>query len=143
MACVPSRGRPCPSVDIGCNYKATYSGNSVIIAPKIANAKCNITVGLGNATFTFDPLNPPDTIVRIITKDAIGSYAPPSLYDYNRGTKTFSSAVDANETFKDADGNITELNYKKLNDYARKSTLNGMRYAMGTKTVGNNGQKTM
>lgn len=119
MSCVPSRRRKCPpSVDVGCGYKATVSGNSVTIRPTVLNSECDkITVGLGDATFTFNPKKPPKTITRIITKDASGSYAPPVLSEGTRHTKSFNEVVMKDESFTDADGNVTKLQYPELKGY--------------------------
>lgn len=129
-------GKKKQTADVGCGYRASSSGNSVTIYPTTLSSACrNVTVGLGDATFTFDPMNPPDTIKRIITKDASGSYAPLTESYGPRHTKSFNSIETREETFTDADGVVTNLEYPELIGY-KEDYVAGIYAASGIESSG-------
>jgi len=121
-----------PSVDAGCGYKANVSDGKVTIYPTLNySSKCSITLGLGNATFTFDPKNPPDTIKRVISADSSGAYTPQITPTLTRSIKNFSSVEDIDESFTDADGNVTNVSLKKLNGFGIRGYTTGIYKAHG------------
>ena len=113
--CIPTKKKPCPSVDAGCGYKASVSAGKITIRATTLNPSCSkITVGLGDAVFSFDPKDPPETIRRLITKDASGTFAPPLSYGEPRHKKAYSEIVDVEESHTDGDGVVTSFTIKKI-----------------------------
>ncbi len=120
-----------PSVDAGCGYKANVSDGKVTIYPTLNNRKCSILLGLGNATFTFDPKNPPDTIKRVISADSSGAYTPQITPTLTRSIKLFNGVEDIEESFTDADGNVTNVSLQKLREFAIAGYTTGEYVAHG------------
>jgi len=129
------------SVKAGCGYRANVSSGKVTIYPTRNNKTCSVTLGLGDATFTFDPNDPPDTIKRIITKDSDGRYTPQILPIPNRSVKIFTSVEDINETFTDADGNTTDVHFKRLNGFRIDNFQSGLYIATGVNNISGSGSK--
>ena len=126
------RAGKCPSVDAGCGYKANVSSGKITIYPTVNNSNCSkVKIGLGDATFTFDPKDPPDTIKRVITKDSDGEYTPQITPVPVRSVKLFNSVETVNESFTDADGNTTAVTMPKLNGFNIDGYTNGDYMATG------------
>lgn len=125
-----------PSVSAGCGYRANVSDGKVTIYPTRNYSNCSITLGLGNATFTFDASNPPDTITRIVTSDSQGVYTPQITPVIGRYVTTFDGITTVNETFTDANGNTKNLTFKKLLSFqARAEAINGEYEATGLNSI--------
>jgi len=133
-----------PSVEAGCGYKANVSSGKVTIYPTVNNSNCYIEkIGLGDATFTFDPKNPPDTIKRVITKDSDGEYIPQITPVPTRSVKLFSSVETVDESFTDADGNTTAVTMPKLIDFKIDGYTAGVYQATGIKNTSRHSGRTM
>ncbi len=131
-----------PSVNAGCGYRASVNNGKVTIYPTMNYANCGITLGLGNATFTFDAANPPDTIKRVITADSNGKYTPQITPTLERNVKLFDSVQDVDESFTDAQGNTTNIALKKLISYKEDGGEVGNYVATGINNVSVHGGRT-
>lgn len=110
--------RPPKGTPVGCGYVIeVLSGNKVRIHPSGNYSKCNLTIGLGDATFVINPKDPPDTIRRVITADASGSFAPNIDMNKIRFSSRFSGYEDSTQVFTDKNGNKHEVQIPIIKDY--------------------------
>ncbi len=133
-----------PSVSAGCGYRASVSNGKVTIYPTVNNSDCSkVKIGLGDATFTFDPKNPPDTIKRVIGSDSKEKHAYQITPVPKRCVKLFRSVETVDESFTDADGKTTEVTMPKLNGFKIDGYTNGEYQATGIKNVASHGGRTL
>jgi hypothetical protein len=145
MGCTRAQRRAgkCPSVNAGCGYRANVSNGKVTIYPTTNNINCEMTLGLGDATFTFDPANPPDTLKRVITADSSGRYTPQIINTPIRSVKLFSSVKTIDESFTDAQGNTTSISLLKLNGFNERGYTSGEYEATGIHNINEVGGKLL
>jgi len=110
------KGKKKISTAAGCGYRISVSSGSARIFPTTNQGVCYLEFGIGDATFKIDPKNPPDSIKRVLTRDAEGSYAPQVELGVPRATRSFSSVEMVEESHTDADGNTETFTLPKLND---------------------------
>lgn len=123
---------------MGCAYNfKKLRGNKVKIYPLLAS-DCGelITVGLGNATFSFDPKRPPDVVKRIITGDAGGMYTTPVEFGSKRHTKTFKGVEKKVKEITTANGDVIEIGYTELKGYEEKGSANPKHVLSGMNNIG-------
>lgn len=112
----------CPSVPVDCGYRATVSDGSITIYPTASNASnCQMVIGIGDATFQLDPKNPPESLRRLLTADANGSFVPQLSFGGTRHTKSFTGVSQVTETHTNPDGEEVAYQVDVLDGYVEES----------------------
>ena len=106
------------SVRINCGYRAKVSRAGVLIYPtRDIDKGCSVKLGLGNATFIFNPKKPPRIVRRLISKDSDGTYAPQVDFSSTSFIAVADGVENVAEKFVDFEGNETIVNIKRYSGY--------------------------
>lgn len=112
--------------DAGGGYIATVRGGKVNIRPTLVNGQTLITLGIGNATFTFDPRNPPSVVRSLLTGDSDRT-DDNIIYDVGfaqtRSETTFNEVQNHSEQWTDANGRQVTINAPKLVGFQKSKHL--------------------
>lgn len=106
-----------PSIN-ECGYAISKRGSKINVKPTINFPDCNLTIGLGDATFTINPKFPPSTLSVFINGDSNSEIIVHEVaYSIKRKVKSYETKSTQTEVFVDANGVQTEITVPKLNGF--------------------------